>query len=136
MAQMSVEVPGELVCPVRETVVLLYGATAESLHFALRARAEGGGPLDEVHRHRARLAQFDGLLDQLGWSPGEPAKGVELTACGEILHDVLYGALIDAGERLALACGADRRGELRLQSVAWAARQVIALDRLLRRVRG
>ena len=38
MARVSVEVPAELVEPVRETVLLLYQATAESLHQALRAR--------------------------------------------------------------------------------------------------
>ena len=42
MARVSVEVPAELVTQVRETVLLLYQATAESLHAALRSRADEG----------------------------------------------------------------------------------------------
>ena len=40
--------------------------------------------------------------------------------------------LIDAGERLAAACGAGWRGDDDAASVRAAAREVIALDRLLR----
>ena len=36
MARVSVEVPAELVGQVRETVLLLYQATAESLHQVLK----------------------------------------------------------------------------------------------------
>ena len=101
MARVSVEVPAELVRPVRETVLLLYEATAESLHLALRARA-----LDEVRLHRRRLEELDGLVRSL--EPDEQAT--ELTATRELVHDALYGALIDAGLRLAEASNQAWRG--------------------------
>lgn len=139
MAQASVEVPGGLVAPVRECVVLLYQAAVEALHFVLRAHADRGAPLDEVHRQRARVAQLDALLRQLGWSseprPEGAAGGLTLSAPREILHDVLYGALIDAGERLAVACGESWRAGAGLEIVRAAGEEVIALDRLLARVR-
>jgi hypothetical protein len=139
MAQASVEIPAELVAPVRESVVLLYEATAEALHFALRAHGERRGPLAEVHRQRGRLAELDALLARLAWSPESGAEasagGVELRAPRGLLQDVLYGALIDSGERLAVACGGSWRAEAGLESVHAAASEVIALDRLLGQVR-
>lgn len=139
MTPASVEVPGALVAPVRECVVLLYQAAVEALHFVLRAHADRGAPLDEVQRQRARVAQLDDLLRQLGW-PSEPAPeggggGLELSAPRDLLHDVLYGALIDAGERLAAACGESWRADAGLEAVRAAAVEVIALDRLLARLR-
>jgi len=59
MARVSVEVPAELVKPIRETVLLLYEATAESLHLALKARALG-----EVRLHRRRLDELGEQLQQ------------------------------------------------------------------------
>jgi hypothetical protein len=139
MALASVEVPAALVASLRETVMLLYRSSAEALHLALQAQAERRGTLDEVHRQRVRLAQLDALLGRLGWSPDsapEPVvDGLELSASREILHDALYGALIDAGERLAVACSACWRGEVGPESVREAAKEVIALDGLLRRIR-
>jgi hypothetical protein len=136
MAHVSVDVPAALVGPLRDTLVLLYHATAESLHLALRAFAEHRASVDEVHQHRARLAQLDGLLAQVGWPPATPAESADLVVRGpaDILHDAAYGALIDAGERLAAACGRGWRGEAEPESVRALAREVIELDALLRRV--
>lgn len=92
MERVSVEVPAELVGPIRETVLLLYQATAESLHLALRARATGEAELDEVHLHRARLDELDELAGQLRDGEG----GRALSGPRDLLHDTLYGALIDA----------------------------------------
>ena len=50
MTRATVEVPAELVRPIRETVLLLYQATAESLHLALKARASGDDAVEEVPR--------------------------------------------------------------------------------------
>jgi hypothetical protein len=133
MAEVSLEVPGELVGRVRESVLLLYEASAEALHLALRAHAEGHGTIDEVDRHRAHVARLDGLLDQLDEDARSP---VSVCAPAEILHDALYGALIDAGERLAAECDASWRADRSLEDVGGAARWVIALDALLRRVGG
>jgi hypothetical protein len=135
MSPTTVEVPAGLVAPVRECVVLLYQAAVEALHFVLRAHADRGAPLEEVERQRARVARLDELLGQLGW-PAEPepegaGDGLRLTAPRDILHDVLYGALIDAGERLAAACGESWRAGAGLEAVRAAAAEVIALDRLL-----
>jgi Arc/MetJ family transcription regulator len=123
MSRVSVEVPAELVKPIRETMLLLYEATAESLHLALRARA-----LDEVRLHRRRLEELDELVRAL--EPDEQAT--ELSATRDIVHDALYGALIDAGERLAEASNQAWRGELPLERVQAAAEEVLAVDALLR----
>ena len=128
MARVSVDVPAGLVGRIRETVLLLYEATAESLHLALRARSERRGSPRELHEHRLRLAQLDGLLTQLG----PPAGSRHVSAPAELLHDALYGALIDAGERLAVTASSSWRGELPLERVQEAAAEVLALHRLLR----
>jgi hypothetical protein len=132
MARVSVEVPAELVGRVRETVALLYEATAESLHLALRAHSEGRGSPRELHEHRVRLEQLNGLLTQLGWPAGGEPRGLDLGGPAELLHDALYGTLIDAGERLAVTASSSWRGELPLERVQEAAAEVLALHRLLR----
>jgi hypothetical protein len=130
MARVSVEVPSELVGPVRETVLLLYQATVESLQLSLRAHSEGRGSLEEVGLHRERLAQLDELAGSLGWEAGPGTR--QLSAPAELLHDAFYGALIDAGERLAVTASRTWRGELPLERVQEAAAEVLALHRLLR----
>jgi hypothetical protein len=140
MERTSVVVPTELAARVRDSVVLLYEAAAESLHVALRAHGERDGPFDDVRRQRERLACLDALLGQLGWWDGRAPEGaggeVELNAPPEVLHDAVYGALIDAGEHLAVAYGEGRGAERGLEEVrAAAAKELIALDRLLAEVR-
>jgi hypothetical protein len=133
MAEVAVEVPAPLVPAVRETVVLLYRATAEALQLSLDAQGEGAAA--EVGRHRARLEQLGRALDQLGWPGGGagPSPGpFELRGSREVVHDALHGALIDAGERLAVACSASWQGEAGEASVRELAAQVIALDGVLR----
>ena len=128
MTRVTVEVPAELVRPIRETVLLLYQATAESLHLALKARASGEDAVEEVHHHRARLDALDELVRRL-----EPeGRGAELSAPRDLLHDALYGALIDAGERLAETSNRCWRGELPLDRVQERAEEVLAIDALLR----
>jgi hypothetical protein len=134
MAHLSVDVPAALVPPLRESAVLLYQATAESLHLSLRGLVERRGSLEEISEHRARLARLDAVLNQLGWSGEAEPRPTSLTAPREVLHDVVYGALLDAGERLAEAYGSSWRGEVDVTSVRALAGEVIALDRLLRRV--
>jgi hypothetical protein len=131
MAQVAVEVPAALVHPVRETVLLLYRAAVEALHLALGAHE---APLDEVVGQRERLRQLDAVLDQLGWPGPVGTAPAALTGPGELLADALHGALIDAGERLAVACAGSWRGEASADSVRAAAREVIELDRLVRAV--
>jgi hypothetical protein len=128
MARVSVEVPAELAGQVRETVLLLYQATAESLHQALKARRDEEPSVDEAHLHRIRLDELDDLTRRLA---GEP-RDIEVSASRDLLHDVLYGALIDAGERLAETSNRSWRGELPLERVQAEAEEVLALDRLLR----
>jgi len=138
MARVSVEVPSELVGPLRETVLLLYQATAESLQLSLRAHAEDRGSLEEVAAHRARLAELDALAASLGWRAGRPGRPAaapgprRLNAPAELLHDAFYGALLDAGERLSTTVDRAWRGELPLERVQEAAAEVLALHRLLR----
>jgi hypothetical protein len=139
MAVASVEVRAGLVAAIRESVVLLYHATFEALHFALRSHGEGGEAQDEIRSCRARLAGLDGLLTQLGWwtdgAPNGTVGELELTAPREILQDALHGALIDAGERLAVACEESWRNDAGPEEVRAAAIEVIGLDRLLSELR-
>jgi hypothetical protein len=117
-------------------MVLLYQATAEALLCTLRAHAQGGESLEEVHQHRARLAELDDALAQLGWCPDQPTGSLELRASSDVLHDAAYGALIDAGERLATACSSAWRAELSVESVADVAKQVTGFSQLLRSIDG
>jgi hypothetical protein len=136
MARASVQVPAALVEAVRDTVALLYHSTVEALHFSLRSHIERGEPRDEAALCRARLADLDALLVRLGWW-GEAAPGddVELSAPREVLHDALYGTLIEAGERLAAACGDGWRDGACPDAVRAAAMEVIVLDGLLAELR-
>ena len=127
MTRVSVEVPAELVRPIRETVLLLYQATAESLHQALESRADGHAEVEEAHSHRLRIDELDDLAREL--VGGE--RAVRLTASRDLLHDMLYGALLDAGERLADASGRSWRGELPAARIEAAAEEVLTLHRML-----
>jgi hypothetical protein len=121
MARVTVEVPAELVEPIRETVLLLYQATAESLHQALRAGDEA-----EARSHRERVDELDDLAGALA------AGEVRLTASRDLLHDALYGALIDAGERLAELSSDAWRGQVPPERIQEAAGEVLSLNGLLR----
>jgi hypothetical protein len=127
MSRVSVGVPQELMEPVRETVLLLYQATAESLHQALGARAEGEADTGEAHSHRARIDELDELARALAVTSGP----VELSAPRDLIHDVLYGALIDAGERLAALSGRGWRGGVPAERIQEAAGEVLSLHALL-----
>ena len=130
MARVSVEVPAELVGRIRETVLLLYQATAESLHLALRAHSEGRGSPDEC----ASTARGWPSSTSCSAARRAPPARRQLSAPAELLHDALYGALIDAGERLAVTASSAWRGELPLERVQEAAAEVLALHRLLRQL--
>jgi hypothetical protein len=121
MPRVSVEVPEELLEPVRETALLLYQATAESLHQALRA-----GDRAEARSHRLRVDELDDLVRALA---GGEAR---LTGSYDLLHDVLYGALIDAGERLAELSSDAWRGQVPPGRIQEAAGVVLSLNGLLR----
>ena len=138
MTRASVEVPAVLVGAVRDTVVLLYYSTVEALHFALRSHVdEGDYASEELVRGRERLADLDALLARLGWwGEATPEGDVELSAPRDVLRDVLYGTLIEAGERLAAACGEGWRDGACPDEVRAVAMEVIALDGLLADVRG
>jgi hypothetical protein len=135
MAEASVEIPAELAARVRVSLVLLYEASAEGLHLALRAHPESDPPSEDVLAQRERLAALDALLVQIGWWAEPRSRGdvepVELSGPRELVHDALHGALIDAGERLALACGERCGVDGGLEDVRAAAMEVIALDGLL-----
>jgi hypothetical protein len=139
MARASVEIPADLREAVRDSVALLYHSSVEALEFVLRSQTAHGEPREDAKRCRARLAELDALLVRLGWWGGSASEeivgDVELTAPREILHDALYGALIDAGERLAVACGEGWRAGARPDRVRAAAMEVIALDGLLAGIR-
>ena len=75
MTRVSVEVPAELVRTVRETVLLLYQATAESLHQALGARAGGQAEVEEAHSHRLRIDELDELAASWSAASGRAASG-------------------------------------------------------------
>jgi hypothetical protein len=131
MAEVALQVPGGVAPGVRDTVLLLYRATVEALHLAFGAQGDPG-ELGEARAQRERLRELDVLLEQVGW-PGDPLPPVVvLRGRAGLLRDAVYGALIDAGERLAVACASGWRGEASTGGVRSAAREVIELDRLLR----
>jgi hypothetical protein len=127
MARVSVEVPAGLRRPIRETVMLLYEMSAESLHLSLKH-----GAAEEARQHHARLNELEDLIRQL---EGEE-RPAEVSAPRDLLHDALYGALIDAGERLAETSNRAWRGELPLERIQEAAEEVLAVDSLLRELEG
>jgi hypothetical protein len=87
-----------------------------------------------VHEHRARLVELDSLLEQLEES-ARPELEVEVDAARDVLHDAIYGAFIDAGERIAVACDASWRREP-VEKVRGLADELVKLEALLRRVEG
>jgi hypothetical protein len=127
MTRVSVEVPAALVGQVRETVLMLYEMSAESLHLALKDRA-----VEEARRHQGRVDDLEDLTRQLDRVSGP----VRVAAPRDLVHDVLYGALVDAGERLAATSNRCWRGELPLDRVQEVAEEVLALDSLLRELDG
>jgi len=134
MAEVAMEVPAALVPCMRETALMQYRAAVEALHLAFGAHGEAGASAEDVRRGRARLRQLDALLDQLGWPGVGVPRALQVAAPAEVLRDALHGSLIDAGERLAVACEGSWRGEATAESIRSAAGEVIALDRLLRRL--
>ena len=134
MAEVAMEVPAALVRCMRETVLMQYRAAVEALHLAFGGEGGAGASPEDVRRGRARLRQLDALLDQLGWAESPAPQAVAVAAEAEVLRDALYGSLIDAGERLAVACEGSWRGEASAESIRSAAGEVIALDRLLRQI--
>jgi hypothetical protein len=133
MAEVAVGLPATLVPCVRETVLLQYRAALEALHLAFGAAATS---LGEVRRGRDRLGRLDALLAQLGWPDELVPEAVDLAGSADVVRDALHGSLIDAGERLAVACEGSWRGEASADSVRSAAAEVITLDRLLRGLEG
>ena len=134
MAEVALEVPAALVPCMRETVLMQYRAAVEALHLAFGAQGGPGASPEDVRRGRARLRQLDALLDQLGRPHAAAPQAVEVAGPSQVLRDALHGSLIDAGERLAVACESSWRGEASAESVRSAVGEVIALDRLLRQV--
>jgi hypothetical protein len=132
MPHVVLEVPVALVAGLRETVLLQYRATVEALHLGL---GEVGAGDAEVSGGRERLRQLDELLDQLDTAAVPDAPTLRVEAAADVLGDALHGSLIDAGERLAVVCGAAWRGEAPADGVRSTAEEVVALDRLLRGLR-
>ena len=66
------------------------------------------------------------------WRCPEGEGGRTLSGSRDLLHDTLYGALIDAGERLAATSSRAWRGEVELDRVQDGAAEGLALDALLR----
>lgn len=131
MAEVALQVPCGVAPGVRDTVLLLYRAAVEALHLAFGAHGDAG-ELGEVRAQRERVRELDALLEQVGWPGDALPPGVVLRGRAGLLRDAVYGALIDAGERLAVACAGGWRGEASAGGVRSAAREVIELDRLLR----
>ena len=119
---MALEVPSALVPCVRETVLLQYQAAVGGA--AARVPARGARRARRPQRCAEPASGWSSsarLLDQLGW-PGEPVPpALEVAAPVDLLRDALHGALIDAGERLAVACEGSWRGEASPDGVRTAA---------------
>ena len=131
MPHVVLEVPVALVAGLRETILLQYRATVEALHLGFADKSAGDA---ELSGGRERLRQLGELLDRLDAPPKPGARFVRLEAAAEVLRDAVHGSLIDAGERLAVACDGAWRGESPADGVRSAAEEVVALDGLLRRL--
>ena len=74
-----------------------------------------------------------GVRHELTFVRHAPGRG-RVAGPADLLRDALHGSLIDAGERLAVACEGSWRGEASPEGVRAVAREVIELDRLLRQL--
>lgn len=128
MAGITVELSAYLVGRVRGTVLLLFEATAEALHFTLGAVGRDSAAIHEARQHSTRLNELAGLLDQLEWTNEADPRPARVEAPADVLRDAVLGTLLDAGESLAsdLHYGAG--------GVRALARDVVALDEVLREV--
>jgi hypothetical protein len=127
--------PATVVPRVRETALLLCGATAEALHLTIRSHTEGSIEDDEIRDHRARLADLDSLLKQLDAGAERAAEPTAVQCARDVVRDAVYGALIDAGERVAVACDASWRGAS-IDMVLGLANELTALEAVLRQIDG
>ena len=138
MAQVSVEVPGR--ARRRACARRFCSSTARRSRRCIwrcAAQAEAGASLEEVRRGRgaadaARRRCSAGSAGRASRGAATVGLAGRRTSCATSC----YGSLIDAGERLAVACDGGWRGEASADSVRSAAREVIALDRLLRELEG
>lgn len=128
-----ISLPIGVVPRVRESVLLLCGATAEGLHLTIGRHADGPVDLDEVHDSRARLDELDSLLRELDVPFESTTNAVSVHGTVALLHDVVYGALVDAGERIAVACEASWRGAP-IETVLDLASEILNLEAVLRQV--
>ncbi len=128
MAKIRVEIRARLVGRVRSTVLLLFEASAEALHFTLGAVSRDAGAIHEVRQHFTRLRELAALLDQLGWTTDAVLRDIEVRSSREVVRDAVLGTLLDAGE--ALATGVHYEGG----GVRGIAEDVVALDGLLKEV--
>jgi hypothetical protein len=126
----EVEVPRGSVSWLRESLLLLYGVSAATLHLTVRAHLDDRAWLAELSDAKHRLAQLGEALDQLGWTDDRAASTCHLTVSRDVLRDATKGALLDAKERLTSLRNSAQEGEPRAGEVRRLMTEVSDLGQL------
>jgi hypothetical protein len=134
-APVRFEVAASLLTPLRETLLQLYGVSAETLHWTQQALEDGRAELSELLEARERLSQLGDTLDQIGWCGEERSAVREISAPTDVLLDATLGALIDAQERLATRWSAADYRAHTSEGAYTLTREVSELQQLLSRIK-
>jgi hypothetical protein len=105
MSRAAVTVPAEYVGELRRTVITLYGSAAEELFHLADDYLKQKEPLEVLFDQRHYLQQLDELIATIGWDHTEsPGRDAELRGDRRLLATVLYGVLLELGERVPEEC--------------------------------
>lgn len=104
MSATTLTIPAGYIAAVTDSVLALYGSTAETIHKTIVQYDDLADAQLELRARRWRLGQLGSLLDQLegGGAPGSDACSVR----GErhLIEQALHGVLCDHAEALGGAC--------------------------------
>jgi hypothetical protein len=93
--------------------------------------AAGAGSEAAVARYRHQRLAVDDVLRQVEWDDRRDDEPVELTGPRWLMRDVVYGAVLWAGDRVAAECHRDLDGEFDVDAVAARQRDLAALLELM-----
>jgi hypothetical protein len=114
MAQLTVDIPGEVVDGLRQALLEAHAERLAVLRRAVDAYAASHERLDDVQGAVVEVADLHEVLEQLGWTPAPARRAVRLTAHPEVLADALQAMLARQGPEphvLELARRVEREGD-------------------------
>ncbi|ADB49128.1 hypothetical protein [Conexibacter woesei] len=103
MNETTVTIPTGYVGAVTDSLLLLFGSTAESTYKAIQNADLAEIRLD-LCAYRWRLRRLGELIDQLERSAGTPAVVLSVADALDLLAEALHGVLCDKAEALGDAC--------------------------------